>query len=589
MHQYFKFVMKYLLKSWGFYVSTFLVYFVQIIILFVVPVLLHREVRFVIQESLLIGMCLLTTLIPACYLLVKLFKNNDQGSIDLLMVTKVLTKKQLILSKFLIVFLIGFMISLICAIFGWFSMINGGVNYLAGFGWFFGVLISFLFYSIIGLAFNLLLNTNLAVFLVLGVSISMLLYTTSAGTIGVSKVKSLKQNNLTLTSVNLPYYLSDGKATYHWGTLVSYKDQLLNQKEMLKNLHYYYLLHTSKTPVYNLYLENIRHANVKSVATFNFFNQFAFFVSWPEAQLLDQLPAGREWYALRSYQINPPFYLDFVPQQIDYSKTFNLSYNKTNYVMIQRYGSYLFSQSKMIDSVPSFYFVNNFHDYALLNLPIFKNQAMTFNESKTTFSANTYLTQLKTFIKQEIFNPEIERIYEVIKILNEPFINLNTVFVNMIFYNVLNELGIKDFNQLPTIKRQPIIKYFADQYYLFIFSCMQAFKWLASSLTSEQQAMLFSIFNIFPNDKYVLKEVVPLANLKTNDFNLNNVMQALKQKHFYLFNPSIYLITKDNTFSYLVMKVANFYNMTALVLGWSAFLAFITLIEYYFYVKRDIN
>lgn len=591
-------MLKYLLKKWGFYLTILLFYVFEAIVIFLVPVLMHIKHSGVYEESFLISICLLTTLIPAVYLFIMLFKSEAIKTIDLSLISRCMTKRQLAFGKLSLLTIISFFVALISAIIAWFSLLYpSSLNGLVGLGWFTGTFLSILFYISVAVFFSYFLTGTLSVFLTLCVGVSMFVYDAVISSSATSNLKALKQNGYTFQMpVELQNVDANGNVTNTAGGFLRYDGEPINESYIASHPHLYYLSTQDNDLALYIWNRYTNGANYNTLEKFAFLNQFSTVLTGIVNPEYYEKTANN-LLSLEANPYNSGFRVHFnleQPQNKNPRLQINTENNRYEFLRTYVAGFYFNNAFKYIKKeISPQYNLNNLN---LLSLPQFvlntTNPLLStvqFKSQLNTINLNN-INKLKPWLNKVTSKKSaafLELIAHKLKL-----VNIGQIFyANLIYFNCLHYLHVNNLKDLFSSwsKLFNFFWFFNEQWISFNYLCVYLYNNFFQDLDQNEKAILFSTFSqLNPNVNLFINPVVPLYLAKVKQHIFFSIVNNFKnKKDMFFYSPNIFIVNEQSLVGFIPLKTTLFYNLGTLIGVWYTLIFLFMLVSYLVLINKD--
>lgn len=327
MLSYISFIFKTIFNKKSIYIYSGILFFVFILITYILPYVLKMYINQLLSVSLILALLIFLIGIFSILVSTTIFRQGIDDGSELLIITKQLSRKEIILAKSIALLLILFLVSLIASIipaFLKFSKYGTSTPLDYCFGYFLATLIVSIFFGSISILFCLIMKKNHATFATLGIAsilmfINAINYITVSNTGGyISKYKygletvSFKQKDGTmlsgdiLTQYNLPCIFDE-----HTNVFEHIQKEALKQTKIK--------MYTYTDPFFQL-------SNLFSLGNF-YYSQNNF--SGNNLNIPDKFFTDKTWTNL---------YLTFTPVlDVDLEKKFHITYDNQSYSLTYLY------------------------------------------------------------------------------------------------------------------------------------------------------------------------------------------------------------------------------------------------------------
>ena len=565
--------------------------------MYVLPILLKQSLIEVYSFKGLIMLAVLFAVMAATTISIQIFRNSIDDGSEILVLSKPITRTKMLWTKVFVLLIWILTISIVTgtiSIFTIFTNVNND-NFSAEsiiFGSYIGTLVIFVVWSSIAVFFSIFFKKFTIFLISMGIQ-SILIVISIVFSVLINPVAQNlnKENKINFENVTL-LSIENNNVKYQNGLVGTYKNQVINENTRIAGETFKERNIKSNEILKSIWEQANKKSNKKMLQILDLEYQFATLLSIYDSKMLNNISLGSSYngktlmYEMFHNQLPAiALNLEFSNRGFDsVKKALNLtdisllntnwsltSHGFTNFQHIEQKTNNFFSDNK-------FKYLSgkiSFDDKYQLQFPIFA--------LKNNLIQQKDFSDLKSFAQYYFVDslPSIDSVLSKLKPLQNKLENLNksTIYFSLIATQTkqLNK------NVSWTKIGQDITKFQWTTYKTLIDYLKHPNNY--SNFTEESVNTILEILGYDQTNPINFKNTVNV--FITSNIDGTNSEQNLNQ--WYTYQPEIQLINNDDLQSFVVAKLANNYDMNALITVWILFAFIVFVISISLYSKQDFS
>ena len=609
-NSYLIYLTKSLLRSFYFYVSTFLYFIVLIFMMYILPIILDAELIVVTRYIYFFTMIIFFAIFNVASIVAIIFRQSIDDGSELILQSKPISRSILAYTKITLFFLVSVIIACISSlacIFTSFSFYGGKeIAKILSTNVLIGTVLIYCFFGGVSILACMFFKQLTTIVVTVSLFLVMMFYSMVASQIFMSITKYLRVNeHLYLNPVSLVIRDENSNSLSYKGGVAGainnssgyITNQIYNDIKPEENVS------ASKFLQYK-WNDVVRKTNFIDYINTNLAYQLASIYTDPPQSYLLQPIASLSYLLRSSNSFNIKVNFDTQQDTSTINKLINFKYNQIDYVVTNTTGVYFshLDAQKLIKTnilnTTNEGTMNYFDDETLL--PSSYN-LITQEIQWTKFTSD--LTSLQSFVDHYLsttYQTLIQRFNKIFSDLLQ--MNINPLSVYTSLFNVLN---IQDFIKQNIMTPQ---NYNVDKNIERVLnktaSQLSKFQYLASlclqnqsqlNVSNEQLTILANTLMIKTSDDIDTTGIITLA-LPVNQI-ISIIPELIKDpskisnylNYLYISSPVFSSIETDNLTTFNFVTISSYYNMTALILSWFSVSAVLLIIAIACYFKHDFH